>query len=98
MKNALALILGGLTLLSGCATAAPKKTTAYISIDETFPIFNLQKPGNPGNVKIPTTTDQLARWKAAAAAYQQAQKEIADAVDHYEPLALKKKKAEAKKP
>jgi len=94
MKILISMVFFALTV--GCATSAPpngtKSTTAYVSIDEVYPVFALQKAGNPANVKIPATKDQVARWKAAAAAYAQAQKEIEEAVNHYEPLAIKNKK------
>jgi hypothetical protein len=79
----------------GCASpgSAPKAVTAYVSIDEGgYPIFNLRKPGDSGNVNILATKEQIAKWKAAFAAYAQAQKELADAVDHYQPLAVDKKR------
>jgi outer membrane PBP1 activator LpoA protein len=80
-------------LLAGCATAAPKQVTAYISIDDgAYPVFNLRKPGDPGNVQIKATPEQVAKWKAAAAAYVASQKEIETLVSHYEPLAIKKGK------
>ena len=81
-----------LALLPGCATAGPTATTAWISIDDgIYPTFNIGKK-DPANTKIPATKEQVARWKAALAAYQQAQKEIGDAVSHYEPFAIDAKK------
>jgi hypothetical protein len=84
-----------LALLPACAsTSSPKIATAYVSIDEgVYPTFNLQKPGNPENVVVKVPADQVAKWKAAVAAYIAAQKEMEAAVNHYEPLKIQKLKA-----
>jgi len=61
---------------------------AYVSIDEGgYPVFNLTQDKIAG-VEIDVRLPQLKRLKRAFSEYAKAQKELHEAVDHYQPLAI----------